>query len=102
MRRHGKRARDIAASVDRYVVTAMWSARVHREARRGAIAVEGPGGLAVRIEAVGLDGYGVVATEVPISNAAVRDIARELSTYKQRHADWKAGKRPAWREDDRE
>ena len=67
MRRHGPAARAIASEVQDFIFTAMWTARVLREARSGAIVVAGPDGEVLSIRTVAIDGYGVDAVVAPFA-----------------------------------
>lgn len=58
MRRHGRVAFWRRVEVERDIEHAMWSARVLREARRGAIVVAGPSGEVLSVRSVAIDGSG--------------------------------------------
>ena len=63
MRRHGRAAIRIASRAEDEVAVAMWSARVHREARVGARVVASISGKVLRVDGVAPGGYGVCVTE---------------------------------------
>lgn len=71
MRRHGvaarRRAHAILIDAEKAIVKAMWAARVHREARRGARVVAGPLGEVLVVESVSPDGYGVSTSTTSLS-----------------------------------
>jgi hypothetical protein len=52
--------------VERFIAGAMWSMRVHREARAGARVVAGPHGEVLRVESVSLSGYGIQTVAMPL------------------------------------
>lgn len=65
MRRHGAAARNRSIEVGRGIESAMWSMRVIREARVGAIIVAGQHGEVLRVDSCAPDGYGVNTSLTP-------------------------------------
>ncbi len=65
MRTHGRVATRRWVDIELAVRAAQWSARVIREARRGAVVVAGPKGEVLRVDSVGLSGYGVDLSSTP-------------------------------------
>ncbi len=100
MRRHGRaarrrmiaafhRANAIKAQVDHFVFMQMWSARVHREVRRGARIVAGPAGEVFRVDAVGSNGYDVHTSSTPFkvdARLGKRWVESDLKAETQPHA----------------
>lgn len=58
-RKHGKHWESIRNHAKDTIEIAMWSARVHREARLGAVIVAGPSGEVMRVNSINLNKYGV-------------------------------------------